>query len=151
MSGVFPFSLFQKTYFHFCVSIRELMHTAKRQRDTCDHLKHVLGDAMISCEIEMIDAEVMLCSQASSLPSEIAEESCSLELNEKSPSRSLASKDVSVTLDNSLSPSHTLVQIVCQDHKGLIYDIMRTLKDYNIQVYKHSVQCLSNIYFKSYH
>ncbi|TYK25155.1 ACT domain-containing protein ACR10 isoform X1 [Cucumis melo var. makuwa] len=118
----------------FIVDTRELMHTAKRQRDTCDHLKHVLGDAVISCEIEMIDAEVMLCSQASSLPSEIVEESCSLELNEKSPSRSLASKDVSVTLDNSLSPSHTLVQIVCQDHKGLIYDIMRTLKDYNIQI-----------------
>ncbi|XP_038905128.1 ACT domain-containing protein ACR10 isoform X2 [Benincasa hispida] len=118
----------------FIIDTRELMHTSKRQRDTCDHLKHVLGDAMISCEIEMIDAGVMSCSQASSLPSEIAEESCSLELNEKSPSRSLASKDVSVTLDNSLSPSHTLVQIVCQDHKGLIYDIMRTLKDYNIQI-----------------
>lgn len=137
MSG-FPFSLFQKTYFHFCVSIRELMHTSKRQRDTCDHLKDVLGDVMISCEIELLGAEVMLCSQASSLPSEISEESFSLELNENPPGRSLAaSKDVSVTLDNSLSPSHTLVQIVCQDHKGLIYDIMRTLKDYNIQVYKH--------------
>lgn len=114
------------------------MHTSKRQRDTCDHLKDVLGDVMISCEIELLGAEVMLCSQASSLPSEISEESFSLELNENPPGRSLAaSKDVSVTLDNSLSPSHTLVQIVCQDHKGLIYDIMRTLKDYNIQVYKH--------------
>ncbi|XP_022144689.1 ACT domain-containing protein ACR10-like [Momordica charantia] len=119
----------------FIVDPRELMHTTKRQRDTCDHLKYVMGDAMISCEIEMVGPEVMVCSQASSLlPSEIAEESCSLELNENPPSRSLASKDVSVTLDNSLSPSHTLVQIVCQDHKGLIYDIMRTLKDYNIQI-----------------
>ncbi|XP_023005203.1 ACT domain-containing protein ACR10 [Cucurbita maxima] len=118
----------------FIIDSRDLMHTTKRQQDTCDHLKHVLGDAMISCEIEMVDAEVMLCSQASSLPSEIAEESCSLELNENSQGRSLVHKDVSVTLDNSLSPSHTLVQIVCQDHKGLIYDIMRTLKDYNIQI-----------------
>ena len=124
------------------------MHTTKRQRDTCDHLKHVLGDAMISCEIEMIGAEVMLCSPASSLPSEIAKEP---DLNENSPTTSSGAKDVSVTLDNSLSPSHTLVQIVCQDHKGLIYDIMRTLKDYNIQVYNiHSFQCLSNICFRSY-
>ncbi|XP_022982961.1 ACT domain-containing protein ACR10-like [Cucurbita maxima] len=115
----------------FIIDTRELMHTTKRQRDTCDHLKHVLGDAMISCEIEMIGAEVMLCSQASSLPSEIAKEP---DLNENSPTTSSGAKDVSVTLDNSLSPSHTLVQIVCQDHKGLIYDIMRTLKDYNIQI-----------------
>uniref|UniRef100_A0A6N2KMA1 ACT domain-containing protein ACR n=1 Tax=Salix viminalis TaxID=40686 RepID=A0A6N2KMA1_SALVM len=39
-----------------------------------------------------------------------------------------------LNMDNSLSPGHTLVQIVCQDHKGLLYDIMRTLKDYNIQI-----------------
>ncbi|CAN1174296.1 ACT domain-containing protein ACR10 [Linum perenne] len=45
-----------------------------------------------------------------------------------------ASTPISVTVDNTLSPSHTLVQIFCKDHKGLIYDIMRTLKDYNIQI-----------------
>ncbi|KAJ0970156.1 hypothetical protein J5N97_023033 [Dioscorea zingiberensis] len=37
-------------------------------------------------------------------------------------------------MDNSLSPAHTLIQIVRPDHKGLHYDIMRTLKDYNIQI-----------------
>jgi UTP:GlnB (protein PII) uridylyltransferase len=56
-----------------------------------------------------------------------------LEMPDELPS-SLTSTSVSVNMDNSLSPGHTLVQIVCQDHKGLLYDIMRTLKDYNIQV-----------------
>lgn len=37
-------------------------------------------------------------------------------------------------MDNSLSPTYTLIQLHCFDHKGLLYDIMRTLKDYNIQV-----------------
>ncbi|KAK6147062.1 hypothetical protein DH2020_017974 [Rehmannia glutinosa] len=47
---------------------------------------------------------------------------------------SAALKCPSISMDNLLSPSHTLVQIVCHDHKGLLYDVMRTLKDYNIQI-----------------
>lgn len=58
----------------------------------------------------------------------------SLELSSENPTGSLFSNPLSTIMDNSLSRSHTLVQILCQDHKGLIYDIMRTLKDYNIQV-----------------
>ncbi|GLJ52316.1 hypothetical protein SUGI_1112780 [Cryptomeria japonica] len=46
---------------------------------------------------------------------------------------SLTSK-ISVTIDNSLSPAHTLLQISCKDRKGLFYDVLRTLKDYNIQI-----------------
>lgn len=44
-------------------------------------------------------------------------------------------KKSNVTVDNSLSPVHTLLQIRCVDHKGLLYDIMRTLKDMNLKVY----------------
>lgn len=43
-------------------------------------------------------------------------------------------KKVNVAIDNSLSPYHTLLQIHCADQKGLLYDILRTLKDYNIQI-----------------
>lgn len=43
-------------------------------------------------------------------------------------------KKANITLDNSLSPAHTLLQIRCADHKGLLYDIMRTLKDMNLKV-----------------
>ncbi|KAF8396525.1 hypothetical protein HHK36_018149 [Tetracentron sinense] len=121
--------------FFYIKDTRELLHTKKRQEDAFNHLKTVLGDGMISCEIELAGPEIAACSQGSSfLPSAITEEIFSLELPDKHPSGSLSSSSVSVTVDNSLSPAHTLVQILCQDHKGLLYDIMRTLKDYNIQI-----------------
>ncbi|KAK1297952.1 hypothetical protein QJS10_CPB14g01499 [Acorus calamus] len=43
-------------------------------------------------------------------------------------------KSANISMDNSLSPAHTLLQIHCIDQKGLIYDILRTLKDCNIQI-----------------
>lgn len=89
----------------------------------------------MSCEIELVGPEVTACSQGSPfLPPVITGDMFSLELPNGRSGGSNASNPISVTMDNTLSPSHTLVQIHCQDHKGLIYDIMRTLKDYNIQV-----------------
>lgn len=89
---------------------------------------------MIDCEIELAAPEVASCLQ-SFLPSSVSEKIFSPELSGEHSNGILASDAVSIVFDNSLSPSHTLVHIFCQDHKGLIYDIMRTLKDYNIQVY----------------
>ena len=84
---------------------------------------------MLNCEIELAIPEVTAYSQ-SFLPSSVTEDMFRLEMLGV-----LASSSVSIEVDNSLRPSHTLVKVLCQDHKGLIYDIMRTLKDYNIQVY----------------
>ncbi|KAL9366196.1 hypothetical protein Peur_037395 [Populus x canadensis] len=118
----------------FITDNRELLHTNKRKEDTCDHLKAVTGNSMISCDIEIVGPEITACSPESSfLPTAITENILPLEMPDELPS-SLTSTSVSVNMDNSLSPGHTLVQIVCQDHKGLLYDIMRTLKDYNIQI-----------------
>lgn len=109
---------------------RELLHTNKRKEETIDELRAVLGDSMTSCDIELASEDIAACLQASScLPPAITKEMFKLELAEEPPGKSL-----SVTMDNSLSPAHTLIQIHCPDHKGLLYDIMRTLKDYNIQV-----------------
>ncbi|XP_009377043.1 ACT domain-containing protein ACR10 [Pyrus x bretschneideri] len=119
----------------FVTDTRELMHTNKRKEEVYDYLKEVTGDAMISCGIEMVGPEITACSQASSfLPTAITEDMFDLEMPKELRSGSLTSKSVSVTMDNTLSPGHTLVQISCIDHKGLLYDIMRTLKDYNIQI-----------------
>ncbi|KAF9594227.1 hypothetical protein IFM89_028884 [Coptis chinensis] len=118
----------------FIIDTRDLLHTKKRQEDTHDHLKAYLGDVMISCEIELVGSDIATSSQGTSfLPPAITEEMFSLELSNDESSGS-SNQSVSVTADNSLSPSHTLIQIICQDHKGLLYDIMRTLKDYNIQI-----------------
>ncbi|MBA0746920.1 hypothetical protein Gogos_009393 [Gossypium gossypioides] len=119
----------------FITDTRELLHTKNRQEETYKALEDVMQDAVISFNIEKVGPEITACSQASPyLPSAITDDIFNLEMSNDLPSVSLTSNNVCVTMDNSLSPAHTLVQIVCQDHKGLLYDIMRTLKDYNIQI-----------------
>ncbi|KAI3706715.1 hypothetical protein L6452_24641 [Arctium lappa] len=120
----------------FITDARDLLHTNKRKEDTYSHLKAVVGDDMVSCDIEMVGPEITACSQGPPflIPPEISEDTFSLEMPDGCQHGSLQSDNVSVTMDNSLSPVHTLIQIVCRDHKGLLYDIMRTLKDYNIQI-----------------
>lgn len=119
----------------FITDTRELLRTKDRQNETILCLRSELGDTLQSCEIESAGPEVTACSQGTSfLPSAIAEEMFSLEARARYPSGLLSSDSISIKVDNYLSPSHTLIQVLCQDHKGLLYDIMRTLKDYNIQV-----------------
>uniref|UniRef100_A0A1D1Y8N0 ACT domain-containing protein ACR n=1 Tax=Anthurium amnicola TaxID=1678845 RepID=A0A1D1Y8N0_9ARAE len=120
----------------FITDTRELLHTKKRKEETYDQLRTVLGESMIKCEIELASTELTISSLPSSfLPRAITEEIFTLELPDEPPrGASHAHDSLSVTMDNSLSPSHTLVQILCRDHKGLLYDVMRTLKDYNIQI-----------------
>ncbi|KAF2289875.1 hypothetical protein GH714_038986 [Hevea brasiliensis] len=73
-----------------------------------------------------------LLGESSLLPTKITDDMLHLEIPDELQNLQTSSS-VSVTMDNSLSPAHTLVQIACQDHKGLLYDILRTLKDYNIK------------------
>lgn len=99
-------------------------------------LKAILADVLMSCEIELAGPEFTACSQGSPyLPSSIAEELFSLELPFGPPNRHLPLNSVVVDMDNAISRSHTVLQLLCLDHKGLVYDIMRTLKDYSIQVF----------------
>ncbi|KAK6126245.1 hypothetical protein DH2020_040017 [Rehmannia glutinosa] len=88
-----------------------------------------------SCDIEMVGPETTSCSQEPSFITDaIAEDMFNIEKLNEHQEDSIAFKCPSITMDTLLSPSHTLVQIVCRDHKGLLYDVMRTLKDYNIQI-----------------
>ncbi|MBA0615762.1 hypothetical protein Godav_015874 [Gossypium davidsonii] len=119
----------------FVTDTRELLHTKIRQEETYKALEDIMQRIVINFNIEKVGPEIAACSQASPfLPSGITEDIFHLEVSNELPSISLTSNNVSVMMDNSLSPAHTLVQIVCQDHKGLLYDIMRTLKDYSIQM-----------------
>ncbi|KAF6171462.1 hypothetical protein GIB67_017986 [Kingdonia uniflora] len=119
----------------FITDTRELLHTKKRQEDTHNHLQDVLGAVMISCEIELASSDIGTSLQRTSfLSPAIIEEMFNLELPKEHASGSSTSNYVSVTMDNSFVNTHTQIQILCQDHKGLLYDIMRTLKDYNIQI-----------------
>eukprot|EP00268_Persea_americana_P063123 TRINITY_DN8153_c0_g2_i1.p1 TRINITY_DN8153_c0_g2~~TRINITY_DN8153_c0_g2_i1.p1 ORF type:complete len:326 (+),score=54.67 TRINITY_DN8153_c0_g2_i1:235-1212(+) len=126
----------------------ELLHTKKRQVDTCERLNAVLGDSCISCELQMAEPEYEGFQQGySSLPSPVAEELFGYKLsNDDRCSQALAPdltllKKANITMDNSLSPAYTLLQINCVDQKCLFYDIMRTLKDCNIkaEIGRHSM------------
>lgn len=96
-----------------------------------DYLRDAIGDSLMSYGIELVGPEITARSQASS---SVAETLFSSDVSGEHPSGLHTSSSVSIAVDNSLSPAHTLIQITCQDHKGLLYDIMRTFKDFNIQV-----------------
>ncbi|KAL4188939.1 hypothetical protein AMTRI_Chr08g162920 [Amborella trichopoda] len=113
----------------------------KETEDACERLNAVLGESCISCEIQLAGPEYEIYHRGSSfLPPTVAEELFGSELLESEAHQlallpdSLRQKTVSMTMDNSLTPAHTLLQITTIDQKGLLYDIMRTLKDYNIQI-----------------
>lgn len=118
-------------------SFRELLHTRNRQDETCERLNAVLRDSCTSCELQLAGPEYEYNQGISSLSPALAEE---LELSDNQVRSQALTPDMTklkkanVAIDNYLSPAHTLVQIRCADHKGLLYDIMRTLKDLNMKV-----------------
>eukprot|EP00252_Welwitschia_mirabilis_P021875 TRINITY_DN5731_c1_g1_i1.p1 TRINITY_DN5731_c1_g1~~TRINITY_DN5731_c1_g1_i1.p1 ORF type:complete len:426 (-),score=59.46 TRINITY_DN5731_c1_g1_i1:926-2203(-) len=132
----------------FITDKRDLLHTKNRQEEICNHLQYLLGDSSTQCKLEVAPSDIKSMDYApiSLLPPSFVEELFNSEAGElkddstkKYDSRNkqspdLTGKNISVTIDNALSPAHTLVQIACKDRRGLLYDILRTLKDYSFQV-----------------
>ncbi|KAL9268000.1 ACT domain-containing protein [Drosera capensis] len=125
----------------------ELLHTKERQLETRQRLQSVLGESCTSCELQLADSHCESHHGVSSVSPTAAEELFRSHYSETEHHMQALSPDMtrlkkaSVNIDNTMSPSHTLLQIHCVDHKGLLYDIMRTLKDQDIQVIVH-VTCL---------
>ncbi|TKY48438.1 ACT domain-containing protein ACR9 [Spatholobus suberectus] len=124
----------------FVTDNKELLHARKRQDETCERLNAVLRDSCISCELQLAGPEYECNQGISSLSPALAKELFRCELSESEVRSQALSPDMTklkktnVTVDNCLSPAHTLVQIRCADHKGLLYDIMRTLKDMSMKI-----------------
>uniref|UniRef100_A0A803LCL8 ACT domain-containing protein ACR n=1 Tax=Chenopodium quinoa TaxID=63459 RepID=A0A803LCL8_CHEQI len=118
----------------------ELLHTKERQGEAYERLRCVLGESCISCELQLADSHHEARKRTSSISPAVAEELFASEYSKKECHMQALSADLTllkkaaVNVDNSLSPSHTLFQIHCVDHKGLIYDIMRTLKDHDVKI-----------------
>ncbi|XP_074267850.1 ACT domain-containing protein ACR9-like [Silene latifolia] len=117
-----------------------LLHTKQRHGETYEQLRSVLGESCISCEIQMADSHYETRQGTSSISPAVAQELFASEYSKKeshmqalSPELTKLKKAV-VNVDNSLSPSHTLLQIHCLDHKGLLYDIMRTVNDHDVKI-----------------
>ncbi|CAN1329345.1 ACT domain-containing protein ACR9 [Linum perenne] len=117
----------------FITDNMELLHTKKRQDETREQFHAVLGESCISCELDLAGTEYECLQGRASLCPAIADELFHCEITALSPDL-IDLKKANVTVDNSLSPVHTLLQIHCLNHKGLLYDVMRTLKDCNIQI-----------------
>ncbi|MCD7458512.1 ACT domain-containing protein acr9 [Datura stramonium] len=123
----------------FITDNSELLHTKERQDETYKQLHAVLGQSC-SCELQLAGPQYDNLQCISSLSPSVSEELFRCELSDNVFQTQALSPDMtqlkkaSVTIDNSLSPGHTLLQIGCVDHKGFLYDIMRTLKDCNIQI-----------------
>lgn len=118
----------------------ELLHTKKRRDETCDQLISVIGEYCISCELQLAGPEYESQRGISSLSPTVAEELFRCELPDNDACLKTTGQDMpipkkaTITVDNCLSPGHTLLQIHCSDQKGLLYDILRTSKDCNIQI-----------------
>lgn len=129
-----------KLHYLVTYNFRELLHTKKRRDDICEHLMAAVGEYCITCELQLAGPEYESLQGNYSLPSAIAEDLFSYQPTDeeacpKALSPNMATvKKASITVDNTLSPVHTLLQIRCVDQKGLFYDILRTSKDCNIQV-----------------
>lgn len=101
----------------------------------------MLGESCISCELKLAGPEYECHPRISSLSAAVAEELFRFELSDRETRSQALTPDLTklkkatVVVDNSLSPAHTLLQLHCVDHKSLFYDVLRTLKDYNIKVF----------------
>ncbi|PSS33286.1 ACT domain-containing protein [Actinidia chinensis var. chinensis] len=124
----------------FITDNMDLLHTKQRREDTCERLSIVLGEDCINCELHLALPEYESQQGFSSLSEAVAEELFSSELsNKKACSQDLKPdmkkiKTAMIMVDNFMSPAHTLLQIQCVDQKNLVYDILRTAKDCNIQI-----------------
>ncbi|KAF5959445.1 hypothetical protein HYC85_000654 [Camellia sinensis] len=124
----------------FITDSMDLLHTKERQSDTREHLSDVLGEDCICCELQPAGPEYEGQQGFSSLSEAVAEELFSSELSNKEACSQALSPDMkkvkttNVTIDNFMSPAHTLLQIQCVDQKNVVYDILRTSKDCNIQI-----------------
>ncbi|KAH7282206.1 hypothetical protein KP509_35G018900 [Ceratopteris richardii] len=67
------------------------------------------------------------------LPEELFRENAE-EFEATSPKRDPTMPRFSINIDNSLSPSHTLLQITFSNRKGIFYDCARALKDLNLRI-----------------
>nr|XP_043632443.1 ACT domain-containing protein ACR9-like [Erigeron canadensis] len=117
-----------------------LLHTRIRCEETREHLSAVLGECCISCELHLAGPEYDIQLGRPSISEAVVEELFSNDLSaEESRSQTLSDdiskvKKANITVDNLLSPTHTLLQIRCLDQKGLIYDVLKISKDCDIRI-----------------
>eukprot|EP00271_Cylindrocystis_brebissonii_P006593 TRINITY_DN19366_c0_g1_i1.p1 TRINITY_DN19366_c0_g1~~TRINITY_DN19366_c0_g1_i1.p1 ORF type:complete len:436 (+),score=107.14 TRINITY_DN19366_c0_g1_i1:379-1686(+) len=127
----------------FVTDNRDELPAKHRIEDICDHVREALGDPVtpVDCRLAGPVQGADATTVSTAMPVTVEEHLLpDRQLKDGGPfSEKLfpSEKVVStatVTLDNSISPAHSMLQIVAKDRKGLIYDCLRTLKDMRTQV-----------------
>ncbi|KAF5799950.1 putative [Protein-PII] uridylyltransferase [Helianthus annuus] len=121
----------------FITDATDKLQTNYTREETREHLRVTLGECCISCELQLAGPEYDIQEGHSCISEEVAEELFSSEMEDQPHTiRDKVSKvdKASITVDNRLSPTHTLLQIQCLDQKGLIYDVLKIFKDCDIRV-----------------
>lgn len=99
-----------------------------------EHLSELLGDTCTHCEINPAGPE---CGglQCYPLPVSVTEDLLQEDGSPVEKDKSRGGQHANVRIDNSTSPVHSLLQVTCKSRKGLLYDCLRTMKDFNYQVH----------------
>lgn len=116
---------------------RDTLQNRTRRENVCDRFRDILGNSCFFCELHPVSPECISFDgeTASSVPSTVPEDlfiESVLELD--SGDSGIDAPKLSVNLDNSWSPRHTVLKIAFRERKGLLYDCTRTLKDLGIRV-----------------
>jgi hypothetical protein len=126
----------------FVTDNRNQLLWKKRVSEVCDQVRELLGDTCSRCVLNQAGPECggLGCAP---LPLQVANdlftEVSVPSVTEKDDGEGgdltcLDGAHTVVTLDNSISPVHSLLQVTRKNRKGLLYDCLRTLKDMELQV-----------------
>lgn len=86
------------------------------------------------CLAPTVSAQHSLCCHFFSVVQRLVPDSSSTAVCIMRPNSNVHSIMLQVTIDNSTTSAYSLINIVCRDRKGLVYDLMRTVKDIHIRV-----------------
>lgn len=123
----------------FSICIRNHLPWKKRAEEVTKQLKEFLGDLCSLCEINPAGPECggLTCYP---LPASMTKEifyddpATFEQVHSRSEKDHIPGNRVIVTIDNNTSPAHSLIQLSCKSRKGLLYDCLRTVKDFNLKV-----------------
>ncbi|XP_024400546.1 ACT domain-containing protein ACR9 [Physcomitrium patens] len=131
----------------------------KRAEEVTKELKEFLGEPCSHCEISLAGPECggLTCSPLpASLTKDIFyDDPANFEKDyitsekdhtnsEKDHIRSECHDNNVFIVENNTSPIHSLLQLNCKSRKGLLYDCLRTVKDFNLQVAHGRIAMMEN-------
>lgn len=137
----------------FVTDNRNVLPWKTRAEEVKKQLKEFCGDVCSLCEINLAGPECggLTCYP---LPASVTKEifyddPANFEhdhsRSEKGHARiENSSNRVVMTIDNKTSPVHSLLHLSCKSRKGLLYDCLRTVKDFNLKVAHGRTNMLEN-------